>query len=237
MEDTNKFMSADESEIAARLQRSLRPLLDVAAGEIDPTVLSSAGLRRAAIELYRLSDELIPSEMSEGDLLSYYRDVLLPLEGVSVYLEPGAIFVRTPMLAGRQSKQEIQSPRDKDIMFADSIHYAILAAERYMEYDFTGFKDKLISFLFVYSEQAYDRGQIFDTDNHEIKFVIDRLSGFLPGGDSPLCTSILMSTTITDAVEPGTYITVTPAVCGPLPTGEVIGFWKEKTHTCAKTIA
>lgn len=237
MNDTNMSVSAYESEIAARLQRSLRPLLDVAAGEIDSTVLSSSGLRHAAIELYRLSGEMIPAEKTESDLLCFYHDVLLPVEGVSAHLEPGAILVRTPMLAGRQTKKEIQSPREKDILFADSIHYAIRADNRYMGYDFSAYKDKLISFLFIYSEQAYRRGQISDTDNHEIKFVIDRLSGFLPGGDSPLCTSILMSTAITDAVEPGTYITVTPAVCGPLPTGEVIEFWKEEAHTCAKTIA
>jgi len=181
-------------------------------------------LRETSITLYRLSSSLL-CPLPDADIEAAYKGELLPLEAVYAHLMHGVIYLRTPMLAGRQSKSQIQSPREKDIMFSESVQYAIQTAAGFAEYDFSVFANKLISFLFVYDMEAYRRGYIVDTDNHEVKFIIDAIAQFLPGGDSPRSTSLFMSTAITDKIPSGTYISVTPTSAGTPSAETIISFW------------
>lgn len=183
-------------------------------------------LREAAIALYRLSVECAAADRCQTEIEKIYRELIIPLDGVHAYLRAGEIFIRTPMLAGRQSKTQIQSPREKDIMFSESVQYAIQTAADFAEYDFSVYAYKTISFLFVYDMEAYRRGYVADTDNHELKYIIDAIAQFLPGGDSPRSTSLFMSTAITDVIPSGTYISVTPTSAGTPSAETIISFWK-----------
>ena len=67
---------------------------------------------------------------------------------------------------------------------------------------------------------------MIDNDNHETKHVTDGISGFLPGGDSPLSCNFFMSAASSHEIPEGTYITVTPADNGAKRAVDIIDFWK-----------
>ena len=179
-------------------------------------------LREVAILLYKNSTELLTEGLTESCMTQLYQEKLCPSDQVTAYLEPDAIRIRLPMLSNRQSRSQSYT---KDVMFADSVRYAVRSACNYHEYDFSRYKEKNVSFLFVYNSDAAHRGWIADNDNHEVKFVLDAIVCHLPEGDTPLSTSIHMSTVVSDDLAEGTYICVSPSDNGIPAVTDILEFW------------
>ena len=213
------------------LRRALRLVESLSESEID---FSSEGeaqwqnccglaLREAAILLYKTSTELLTEGLSESDVTQLYQEKLCDTDEVTACLELDAIQIRLPMLSNRQSRNQSFI---KDVMFADSVRYAISSAMNYYEYDLARYRNNNISFLYVYGAAAAHRGWIADNDNHEIKYVLDAIACYLPEGDNPLSTTIQMSTVVSDDLAEGTYICVSPADKGiPMP-AEMVEYWQ-----------
>ena len=179
-------------------------------------------LREAAIQLYKTSTELLTEGLTESCMTQLYQEKLCPSDQVMANLEPDAIHIRLPMLSNRQSRSQSYT---KDVMFADSVRYAIRSAPHYDEYDFARYRKKNVSFLYVYEAAAAHRGWIADNDNHEVKFVLDAIVCHLPEGDTPLSTSIHMSTVVSDDLAEGTYICVSPSDSGIPAVTDILEFW------------
>lgn len=190
--------------------------------EYEQTQHCGLALREAAIQLYKTSTELLTEGLAESCTTQLYQEKLCPSDQVTAYLEPDAIHIRLPMLSNRQSRSQSYT---KDVMFADSVRYAVRSACNYDEYDFSRYKEKNVSFLFVYNSDAARRGWIADNDNHEIKFILDSVACHLPGGDTPLSTSIYLTTAVSDELEEGTFICVTPTP-KKIPTAtKIMNYW------------
>lgn len=185
-----------------------------------------AFFRRVSLDYYRLALECLGPELNEQEKEKVFSESLLPIDQVKAILGEDAIYIRTPMLLGRQTKQEIKSSGQKDVMFADSVRYAILNAHNYADYDFCKFREKTISYLYVYESSYARRGYMADSDNHEVKFVTDAITEFLPEGDSPVSCSFYHSTEVSDRIERGTYITVTTRADGLRKESDILSFWE-----------
>lgn len=184
-------------------------------------------LREASILLYNQSNEMLTNRLSESNVSQRYEQQLCPLDRVAACLEKNAIHIRLPMLGNRQSRGQSVF---KDSMYVDSVRYAIQTAPNYGEYDFSLYESKIVTFLFVYDYDAARRGWIADSDNHVTKYVLDEITGYLPGGDTPLTTSIFLTTLVTDKLETGTYICVTPSRrCLPVAT-DIVMYWSKTEY-------
>lgn len=190
-------------------------------------------LRDAGITLYKASTELLTSELTESGTAQLYQNEICSSDRVAAYLRGDAIHVRTPILGNRQSRNQTL---EKDIMYADSVSYAIRTASNFGEYDFSVFQSKIIVFLFVFSEQRASQGRVPDCDNINIKGVLDSIANYLPGGDTPLSTALYLTTFISDELEEGTYICVRPASKGIPVVKAMLQFWAATEYWMEKAV-
>ena len=182
-------------------------------------------LRETAILLYMASTEIMADGFSESDTARLYQEKLCPSDQVAACLTENAIHIRLPMLGNRQSRSQNYV---KDTMFADDVRYAIRSAPEYDAYDFSRIQNKIITVLFLYDSESARRGWIADSDNHEIKYVLDAVSSYLPGGDSPLTTAIFLTTAVSDKLQKGTYICVSCEKMGVQKAEDLMEYWIEK---------
>ena len=226
----SSFASLNRAELHMKnALRTLESLQDTPFPEADADVRRCGlALREASILLYKFSTELVTYGMPESSVIGLYGTQLCMMDHVAAFLDNSTIHIHTPLLGNRQSREQNFT---KDILFADSVHYAICSAPNYDSYDFALFQRKAIMFLFVYSTESARRGWIADCDNHEIKYVLDAIAAYLPEGDSPLSTSIRLITVVTDTVEEGTYICVSPEMTGEPNTEEMLSFWSKTANS------
>ena len=164
---------------------------------------------------------------------SYYNRVILSLTNIQAYLEPDAIFIRTPLLRNTQKRQQRvdktgAAGTDQSKIYREAVRYAITACDNYESYPFEEYAWKTVHFFYVYHGLPANKIYICDNDNHETKHVIDAITHFLPLGDHPLSCEIHASATLSDEVEEGTYITVTRLDDGLKSRAEILKFWKER---------
>ena len=237
--------------IALELQRNMDRLSDRLAQEHDflnsaPEVeYISDGLREmtdevysriryAANYLYRIACETPDNgsyfESVASDKCQHNRTVIE--DQVQAFLEPDAIYVRTPMLWSVQNKvvrsgafQKIGPERCT--MYQDSVRHAIMLASNYHEYDFARYRDKMIYYLFAYNGNVHDGRRYIDNDNHETKHVTDGIVSFLPGGDAPLCCRFFYDAILENRIPEGSYITVLPQTAQILSPRKIVNFWME----------
>lgn len=237
--------------IASELQRNMDRLSDRLAQEHD--FLNSASpveyisdesremtdevysrIRCAAYYLYKIACEMPDNGSVFGSVASdecqHSRAVVE--DQVQAYLEPDAIYVRTPMLWSRQNKvvrsgafQKIGPERCT--MYQDSVRHAIMLAPNFGEYDFTRYREKMLHYLFVFNGSLRDGRRFIDNDNHETKHVTDGIVSFLPGGDAPLCCRFFYDAILENRIPEGSYITVLPQTAQILSPRKIVKFWME----------
>lgn len=127
------------------------------AGEAQREKICGLALREASILLYKTSTELLAEGLTESGVAQLYQEKLCATDEVAAFLELDAIHIRLPMLSNRQSRSQSYT---KDVMFEDDVRYAIRSAPHYDEYDFARYREKNISFLYVYGAAAAHRGSI-----------------------------------------------------------------------------
>lgn len=152
---------------------------------------------------------------------------------VFIRLEDDAIYAKMPML-WTQNSRKIRGVKgnnlspDRAVYFRDDITAGIKNAPNYKAYSFANFANKIVHFLYVYTDLPGTGILKADNDNHLTKYVLDAVTTFLPGGDSPLTCSIFHSAALSDRVPGGTYMTVTPMRTGIKSSDEILGFWESE---------
>ena len=164
---------------------------------------------------------------------SYYNRVILSQTNIRAYLEPDAIFIRTPLLRNMQkrpqrSEKNSAAESGQSKIYREAVRYAITACDNYGSYPFEEYAWKTVHFFYVYHGLSANKIYICDNDNHETKHVIDAITHFLPLGDHPLSCEIHASATLSDEVEEGTYITVTRLGDGLKSREDILKFWKKR---------
>lgn len=181
--------------------------------------------------LSALPPYILRSDNVQAATSLYYKEVILPADRVMAALEDDAIYVRTPMLWSRNNRK-VRGANNRTIgpercvIYRDSVEEAIRLCPNFSTYDFAKFDMKLVHYLFIYRDLPTNKQFVIDNDNHETKHVTDGISGFLPGGDSPLSCNFFMSAASSHEIPEGTYITVTPADNGAKRAADIIDFWK-----------
>lgn len=152
---------------------------------------------------------------------------------VDVHLEEDAIYVKLPMLWTRDRRQvrskngRYLSPENSKIFRSEIINKMVNAPE-FSTYDVSKFSKKIIHFLYVFDAIPSNRHLIVDNDNHDTKYIQDAIVMNLPGGDNPLDCFIYSSAALSQTVQPGTYVTVTPMEAGAKTSEEIIHYWLDK---------
>lgn len=195
-----------------------------------------AALRNAANNLYGVS--AFPPSVSamnspEKEEARHYEEIIIPSDQVLAFLEPNAIFVKTPMLWSRNNRKVRGSGGrtigpDHTAFYRDAVQYSIKNSPNYLAYNFSVFKEKIIHYLYVYHDLPNNKIYLVDNDNHESKSVTDAIAHFLPCGDEPLSCDFYFTAAVTKSIPEGTYVTVTPKGLGMKSTKEIFSFWSEK---------
>ena len=173
----------------------------------------------------------------QEELEAYYKDTILSVDTVDAILTENALYVKTPMLWGRNNRR-VRGENGRTIgperakIYNDSVNFAIRTAPNFDEFDFSKFKHKIIHYLYVYQDFPANKLYLIDNDNHETKYTTDAITNLFPSGDTPLCCDFYSSAIISNAIPEGTYITVTEFSTGILQNEAIVNAWKE--HLSAK---
>ena len=148
---------------------------------------------------------------------------------VHVHIEDDKIYIKLPMLISVNRSRNHQKAVDKsNVLFREEIVRSIENAPEYDALDVRKFSEKTLNFLYVFSQKTSKKGHLIDNANHNTKYVIDAITAFLPGGDTPLTCSFFYSATVTDSVPEGTYITVARGIKTIIDNESVVRFWTSK---------
>ena len=195
-----------------------------------------SALRFGANDLQALSAFPPAAETSEDPSAEeerYYKKIVLPADKVLSFLEPDAIYVRTPMLWSRQNRK-IRGSKGRTIgpercvFYRNSVRYSIMIDPSFATYNFKKFEKKIVQYLYIYHDLPTNKMYLIDNDNHETKHVTDAIIQFLPAGDTPLACNFYSSAAITEAIPEGTYVTVTSFSDGIKSDEKIIAYWAEK---------
>ena len=69
------------------------------------------------------------------------------------------------------------------------------------------FAEKMVSMIYIFPK---GKRQLPDNDRYDTKAIIDAVTGFLPGGDEARGCTLTFQTVVSDTLEEGTYIIVSP---------------------------
>ena len=207
-------------------------------GDVPPTRMQSvcrelqSCLQDNAVALYSASNVAIDFDKKDDDSdeeNTENHDQESSGFDVRVHLAEDAIYVKMPMLPSTNNEKAFSKFKSKTrVLFRKEISDFILNDPNFYTYSYKNLTNKLVHFLYVFSSQSQRLGLLIDNGNHEIKYIIDAVTGPLPGGDSPLCCSIFSSATLSDLVPEGTYVTVTSAENGPKNDREILEFWAKR---------
>lgn len=182
--------------------------------------------RKLADKMYAYSDQPICAELSgdyEEQEKYIYDTVDLPVDMIIAQIEPGAMYIRTPLLFSRNHEKSESPLARKGIQaYADAVNRAIEQADGYKDLDRDRLRTKTIFYLFVLDGKA----RMIDNDNYDTTAVTNSIAGHLYGGDSPLTCRMVYDSVLSAELPAGTYITVLPA-SEPLPEkADIVARWK-----------
>lgn len=149
---------------------------------------------------------------------------------VLVRLDERAIYIHMPMLWS-QNGRRIRGLNNRKIgpdrvtFFREDIAVGFVNSPNFSTYNFEKYANKIVHFLYVYSDLSSNKIFVADNDNHETKFVQDAATMYLPNGDSPFSCSTFSSALRSVAIPEGTYLTVTTKDTGILSDQEISDFW------------
>lgn len=180
--------------------------------------------RRLLDEIYKeavrpstgISD--IPLDVSaerRQDFLKYSA----PIWGIKAEFIGSRLVIQLPLLGSIWREKDYRSNSKKGSIyryahvFSEEVSMAVeIVLEEEKDIDLTSFQQKTLSFFFNYHSDSY---AISDTDNHDIKAIIDAIIRHFPGSDTgPLC-SIFLCTTVLDQLPIATFVVMTDGSFSP----------------------
>lgn len=131
----------------------------------------------------------------------------------------GRIIVHCPLLASRYvytaygtSYSSIRKsklyPVNYSHIYSQDVRSAISELLREIpRKTFEMFREKTVTFFSVYPS---NEASLLDSDNHDTKTITDAITDYLPGGDDAPGCDFSFKTVLTDEIEPGSYIVISP---------------------------
>lgn len=193
---------------------------------IDQLDKIAADARKLADKMYAYSDQPVCAELISDydDREKYiYDKVDLPVDMIIAQIEPGAMYIRVPLLVSRNHEKSESPLARKGIQaYADAVNRAIEQAAGYKDLDRDRLRTKTIFYLFVLNGKA----RMIDNDNYDTTAITNSIAGHLYGGDSPLTCRMVYDSVLSAELPAGTYISVLPA-SEPLPDkADIVARWK-----------
>lgn len=195
-----------------------------------------SNVRNNVLTLYKAAQTPLLFEslsLENGQTIADFIQQENDQDDVNVRLEEDAIYVKLPMLWTRDGRQvrskngRYLSPENSKI-FRSEIIRKMVNSPKFLTYDVSKFSKKIIHFLYVFDAIPSNRHLVVDNDNHDTKYIQDAIVMNLPGGDNPLECFIYSSAALSQAVQPGTYVTVTPMKSGVKTNEEILRYWGGK---------
>lgn len=138
--------------------------------------------------------------------------------GIHAELINGNLIVRMPML-GSMYRRRSDGSRPYGHMFAVEVESVVRELITTLDQEvIEKFQKKTLIYCFVYSQE--DR-YVLDSDNHDSKTITDAVCAPFLSTDSGCSTMFCYRTIITDSLQPGTYIVLSPGM-GSIPDLDIL---------------